>query len=127
MEILEQHVALVGYSPTPSAATVTLHRFDRAERLRRAAKGAGIAWAAALGSVFIPVAHFVLVPSFVALGAFLAWSRARAVIVVARAHGVCPDCGNEQDLEVEGAWRLPHRVSCRACHRALTLAERETA
>jgi len=123
METLERRLALTGYGPTPSTALVTLTRFDRAERLRRAAKGAGAAWAAALGSVFIPVAHFVLVPTFIALGAFLAWSRAHADIVLARAHGTCPDCGTDQDLDVHGRWSLPHRVACRACHRALTLRE----
>jgi len=123
METLELRLALTGYGRTPSTAVVTLQRFSRPERLRRAAKGAGAAWGAALASVFIPVAHFVLVPTFVALGAFLAWTRARADIVVAQAHGACPDCGVEQDLDVPGRWSLPYRVACRACHRALTLRE----
>jgi hypothetical protein len=123
MDTVERQLALTGYAETPSTATVTLHRFGRAERFRRAAKGAGAAWAAALASVFIPVAHFVLVPTFVALGAFLGWSRARAAVVVVRAHGACPDCGAEQDLDVHGRWRIPHPVACRACRRALTLRE----
>lgn len=123
METLERRLALTGYGPTPSTALVTLTRFDRAERLRRAAKGAGAAGAAALASVFIPVAHFILVPTFVALGLYLAWTRAQAEVVVAQARGACPDCGAEQDLDVHGRWSLPHRVACRACRRALTLRD----
>src|SRR5256885_6159155 len=34
--------------------------------MKRALKGLGTFWAAAIGSVFIPVAHFLLVPSFAA-------------------------------------------------------------
>ena len=123
MDTLERRFVLTGYGPEPSSARVTLHRFDRAERLRRAAKGAGAAWGAALASVFIPVAHFILVPAFAALGLYLAWSRARAEVVVAQARGACPDCGAEQDLDVHGRWSVPHRVACRACRRALTLRE----
>ena len=52
MDTLEQRLVLTGYGPTPSTAVVTLKRFNRAQRLRRSARGAGVAWVAALGSVF---------------------------------------------------------------------------
>lgn len=123
MEILERHYALTGYADTPASAAVTLHRYGRGERMRRAAKGAGAAWAAALGSVFIPVAHFVLVPTFLVLGAFLGWSRARTRVEAVRVHGRCPDCGTEQDFDAHGSWQTPYPVACQACHRALTIRE----
>ena len=51
---------LTGYSQTPTTATVTIRSFDKPERTRRAFKGLATFWGAALGSVFIPVAHFLL-------------------------------------------------------------------
>ena len=56
-----RHFQLTGYSPTPSTATVTIRSFDKPERIRRALKGLATFWGAAIGSVFIPVAHFLLV------------------------------------------------------------------
>jgi hypothetical protein len=113
---------LKGYSPTPSTATVTIRSFDRRERVRRAFKGLATFWAVALGSVFIPVAHFLLVPSFALYGAYTFVERLGATQVVMAAEGTCPDCGRAQKLETGGRWRVPRDVSCRYCQRALRIA-----
>jgi len=113
---------LTGYSPAAATATVTVQSFDKKERMRRALKGLATFWAAAIGSIFIPVAHFLLVPGFALYGAYTFVERLRAREVVMAAEGVCPDCGKPQQLEIGGRWQVPRRVACRYCQRALLIS-----
>jgi hypothetical protein len=113
---------LKGYSPTPTAATVTVRSFEKPERVRRALKGLATFWGAALGSVFIPVAHFLLVPSFALYGAYAFFDRLGARQVVMAAEGTCPDCGRVQKLDARGRWQVPTEVACRYCQRALRIS-----
>lgn len=111
-----------GYAPERTTATVTVESFDRPQRVRRAVKGIAWCWAAALGAAFIPVAHFVLVPSLGLFGVYTFFERLGAAEVATAAQGRCPDCGKEQALEVLGPWRVPRTVACRSCQRSLTLS-----
>ena len=115
---------LSGYSGTPTTATVTIQSFDRPERMRRALKGLGKFWAFAVGSVFIPVAHFLLVPAFGLFGAYTFFERLGARQVVTTAEGTCPDCGRTQQLETGagGRWRVPRDIACRYCQRSLRIS-----
>src|SRR5256885_16330960 len=113
---------LTGYSATSTVATVTVRSFDKRERIRRAMKGLATFWGAALGSVFIPVAHFLLVPSFALYGAYTFFERLGARQVVTAAEGTCPDCGTPQKLETGGRWQVPRTVACRHCQRALQIS-----
>jgi len=113
---------LSGYSPSPTTATVTIRLFEKSERVRRALKGLATFWGAALGSVFIPVAHFLLVPSFALYGAYTFFERLDARQVVTTAEGTCPDCGTPQKLETGGRWQVPRTVACRHCQRALRIS-----
>jgi hypothetical protein len=113
---------LTGYNPSPATATVTVRSFEKKERIRRALKGLGTFWAAALGSVFIPVAHFLLVPSFALYGAYAFFDRLGARQVAVAAEGTCPDCGRAQKLETGGRWQVPTEVACRHCQRMLRIS-----
>lgn len=117
-----QTYQLAGYSPTPSTATATIHSFDKPERMKRALKGLGTFWAAAIGSIFIPVAHFLLVPSFAIYGAYTFFQRLGAHQVAVAVAGTCPDCGKAQQLEIGGRWHVPRTVACRYCQRALKIS-----
>lgn len=113
---------LSGYSPSPTTATVTIRLFEKSERMRRALKGLATFWGAAIGSIFIPVAHFLLVPGFTLYGVYTFFERLGAREVVMAAEGVCPDCGKSQRLEIGGRWHVPRHVACRYCQRALRIA-----
>lgn len=73
-------------------------------------------------SVFIPIAHFVLVPSLFGIGIWQFVRRLRLHQLVRGAHGTCPDCGAEQDFELSLGLRFLQGVQCRHCHRGLTLS-----
>ncbi|MGH7605708.1 MAG: hypothetical protein ACREME_00085 [Gemmatimonadales bacterium] len=114
--------ALTGYGGQPTVATVTVRSFDRPARVRRAVKGLGACWAAALASVLIPVAHFVLVPSLLLYGAYTFWERLGTQAIATAAEGTCPDCGRAQQLETGGRWHVPRDIVCRYCQRSLHIS-----
>ena len=60
MPIEQLTLRLRGYSERPESATVAVRSYAKPERMRRAVAGLATAWGAALLSVFIPVAHFLL-------------------------------------------------------------------
>jgi hypothetical protein len=117
-----QSFILTGYQGRPTTGSVTVQTFDRGQRLRRAIAGVGKWWGVALLAVFIPVAHFVLVPSFLGYGVWQFFQRLGTVELATAARGTCPDCGTEQPLELAPRWRAPQAVTCRHCSRGLRLS-----
>ena len=112
---------LRGYGSTANDATVRVASFGRSVRLRRALSGLVLAWLLAVVCIFIPVAHFFLVPGFFALGAYLFYSRWVTRTSVTEANGTCPDCNSHQPFDISGNWNPPHRVTCNSCQRSLVL------
>ena len=111
---------LTGYSNNTTSGVARVVEFDRKARIARAGRGLFMAWAAATASVFIPVAHFLLVPAFTIGGVAVFASRIRAVQLTNAIVGSCPDCGVDQDFGSAGRWDPPHTLHCRACRRSLT-------
>ena len=66
---------LRGYGSNTCDAVVRVLSFGPSVRLRRALTGMGVAWVLAIVCVFIPVAHFFLVPGFLGFGVYLFVSR----------------------------------------------------
>ena len=118
----QRPLIITGYHGAPTSATLKIVAFDAGQRLRRAVKGWLASWGAMVVCVFVPIAHFVLVPSFFALGVWQFFRRLRQGEQVRGAHGTCPDCGAEQDFELSSGFRLPQGIQCRSCQRGLTLA-----
>jgi hypothetical protein len=115
-----QTFTLTGYhGRTPG--TVTIRTFDRPQRVRRAVAALGKWWGVALLTVLIPVAHFVLVPSFLGYGLWQFFQRLGTVELAAGARGRCPDCGMEQPLDLAPRWQTPQSVTCKHCSRGLQL------
>jgi hypothetical protein len=97
------------------------------QRLGRALAGLGMCWALALGGLFIPVAHFILVPTFVVAGIVVAVKRAREDRRLLLLRGACPRCGAAQELKPGGRFVTGRSVDCPKCHGTLTLVTGETA
>lgn len=97
-------------------ARVTVVRRSPADRLRRAALGFGMFLGIAILCVFIPIAHFVLVPGFLIAGIVFAAMRLREAATVVEVTGVCPRCGVERSFEAGGKLRAESTVSCPECH-----------
>lgn len=114
-------VRVVGYSPQPTEAVLRVDHLVPGRRVGRAVGSFAKWFVAAILSVFVPAAHFLLVPGCL-VGAFVALVvRLGQSDLVLDARGTCPDCGLEQDLDVGGTWRVPMDIACRGCRRRLTL------
>jgi hypothetical protein len=118
----DQVFLLKGFADEPARGSCTVLSFDRAGRWRRAGAGLGKWWAVAGLCVFIPVAHFVLVPSFLVFGIYQCVQRLGTSELACNARGTCPDCGVEQSLDVAPRWQAPQQVVCASCRRGLELS-----
>ena len=119
--VTRQELRLRGYGAPETVATVDVESLAPGQRLGRAVGGFGLWFLGAVAAVFIPVAHFILVPLCL-VGAFVTLVlRVGTERLIRAASGTCPDCGTRQQLDITGPWRLPKDVTCRNCHRRLTL------
>ena len=123
----EQVFVLKGFAPAPTRGTVTVISYDREARIRRAFQALATWWACAVGSIFIPVAHFGLVPGFFIFGIVQFFQRLGTHELGFDAAGTCPDCGAEQALELPPRWKVPQQITCRKCQRGLTLTAPDVA
>ena len=103
----------------PAPGTVRVREHDHAERVTRAARAAGICLILAAVSVFVPIAHFVLVPGFLIAAPIFALGRLRGRASLVALRGTCPRCREERDFEARGAFRPGIRVSCPMCSFAI--------
>ncbi|NOY63425.1 MAG: hypothetical protein GXP10_09815 [Gammaproteobacteria bacterium] len=99
--------------------------FNSSDRMRRAVKTLAIMWGIALVTLFIPLAHFVLVPAFLIMGPILAVKRYKLAEVVEKATGACPKCGDDMTIELEPEDKLPHWTYCPLCNTPLQLVDKE--
>ncbi len=102
---------------------LSIRLYSGGERGKRALVALLGMWAAAGVSVFIPIAHFVLVPGFVLAGPVLAWLRYRQDQALLHTRGVCPRCGEEVTIEMDANERLPSWRYCPQCQAAVQITE----
>jgi 4-hydroxybenzoate polyprenyltransferase len=107
-----------------SRGVVQLRSLGAAERAKRAAKMVGILWGLAVLSVFVPIAHFVLVPGFFLAGLVAAAMVYRTEIVVVGGEASCPKCGAAVSI-TPGTARWPMRETCEACQWPMTIERLE--
>ena len=117
---MTQSFSVSGFSGRITQGVCTVLSFDRSARLRRAWTALAAWWGVALGCVFIPVAHVLLVPSFFGFGIYQFIDRVRTAELTRDARGACPDCGAEQAFEL-GRRRASTQVTCAQCQRGLTV------
>jgi hypothetical protein len=109
-----------GFAPRPGTAVVIEQ--STGERVARVFTGLGMFWALTLGGLFIPVAHFVLVPVFLAAGIIMAVRRSREDRRLAEVRGPCPRCGAQQTFRASGRFAPGRSLDCPACHGTFALA-----
>ena len=118
-DVEEVPVTLTAFGATPRDATATVVNQAPRCRLARALTALGTFWGIALVVLFIPVAHFILVPTFVTAGIVMAILRAREDRRLLRVHGACPRCGIEQAFAAGGRLSREVRLDCPHCHNGL--------
>ncbi len=96
-------------------------RHPRGRRIRRAFAGLGLLWLLAAVSVFIPIAHLILVPGFFFGGIGLFVIRWRRKDRFEPFEACCPVCGETGTWDLEESAELPLRLHCPSCEAALIL------
>lgn len=94
-----------GREPTP--AVVRLQRVSKRGRTYAALKALGACWLAGVAAVFLPLLHFILVPSLLLLGPLMFFWKLSEHVTLLAADGPCPACGAA----------ILHRVKLRASER----------
>ena len=97
--------------------------YDSGDRIQRALLRLALLWALAGLSLFIPLAHFVLVPGFLIAGPVAAVMVYRSTQARDRAEGRCPVCGEEISIKLEAKDEIPKWTYCPACNAALQITE----
>jgi len=105
----------------PSPARVKLRRMNRPARMIAALRALGLCWLAAIAAVFVPVLHFVLVPSLLLGGplAFL-WKLGEQVTLLS-ADGTCPACHAPIAHRVKQRAAEHTNIRCDHCGRNIDL------
>ena len=117
----ERPASLTAFGFASRQAAAVIVEQAPAQRFLRVLTGLGLFWGLALCGLFIPVAHFVLVPTFVAAGIIVAVRRAREDRRLILVRGACPRCGAEQEFRPGGRFMSGRSIPCPHCHGNLTL------
>jgi len=112
---------LSAFGAPPRLVTATVLQQSSQRRATRALAALGVFWGLAAVAVFLPVAHFVLVPAFLAAGAITAGLRLREDRRLLSVRGVCPRCHVDQEFPAEQRFSQEQTLDCPRCHTHLTL------
>ena len=105
----------------PAPAIVRMQPRDRRARIARALRTLAACWGLAIAAVFVPVLHFVLVPSLLVAGPLLSLQKLGEAQSMLSAAGACPACGAPQEFPLARPWRARVSLRCTACGRAIAL------
>ena len=113
---VEKHaIFITAFGKGAQAGELRVRLWPAKERTLRVLKGLLGCWALGSLALFIPIAHFVLVPGFFFGGIVIAfrWSGQKSTFI--EACGPCPECGDSQRFKVRGKFLLPKEASCPSC------------
>ncbi len=120
-ELRDETLRLPAFGRPPRDIVVRIRAWRPAERVTRTLAGWLGCWALAAITLFIPVAHVLLVPGFFIAGIVLLGRRSREDQSFVDGHGACPACGMEQTFRLRGKVVLPKQTSCPGCRARLVL------
>lgn len=89
--------------------------FNGGDRLGRAFGAFAVCLLFAVVAVFIPIAHFVLVPGLIILGLFMFVSRYRAQSAAQNITVTCPVCEQAVTIKLDAEQQPPFYCYCSNC------------
>ncbi len=109
------------FDSPPTTAVLVVREFTAAARWKRAVLAWIGCWGAAVAAVFLPVLHFVLVPTLLFAAPFAARRMFAQRRVLLSVRGRCPACAAALDTTLPGGDPRVQPVRCDACGRSLEL------
>jgi hypothetical protein len=114
MSKIEIEVVVLSDADKRNLTEIEFVRYPFKDRLRDGLKKGGMFWGAAVLSVFVPVAHFVLVPLFLLLGVLSLYKQLQFPQVIKSGEFKCPNCSEKIPLE-SLSFHWPIRKDCPKC------------
>ncbi len=118
--LYELQVVLSSSHGKTNPGVAIVQEFSQRERWKRAVKILGLLWGLCIVSVLIPIAHFVLVPSFLLAGPFVAIHIFKTKDMITGGTGACPSCGNVFSI-VKAPLKWPLTDLCEACQSSVSI------
>lgn len=105
-----------------TVGNVETKTLTKSERLAFALKKAGLFWGIGIACIFIPVFHFVLVPTAILVGIFAFYRELGLAQQITQGTLICPVC--QKSLEVNQApFEWPKRMDCQTCQTRVLIEE----
>ncbi len=120
-ELRLERISMIGNEKGKSAAELSTKLFSPGERTAQALKILGLCWLLAGITLFIPIAHFFLVPLFLVAGPIMAFNKYRVESAADSATGDCPECREFVSISLDSADKLPKWTYCPKCSKPLHL------
>ncbi len=108
-----------------SEGTVVVHDRNPASRLSRGLIALAICWGIGAICIFIPLFHFVAVPTMVITGIVLFALRLREGVSIVEVRGYCPSCKEEKIFPAGGRFHDHRTVRCNQCAEKMELIEHQ--
>jgi len=121
---VEVSIFLTGFGAAASEGTATMVVHPVGRRIGRALLTLGVCWTVAVAAVFIPLAHFVLVPGLLIGGVILAMIRVRLTGTFRNVRGSSRRCRVQQTFVSARQSRREWRVDWPNCGGRVTLNPR---
>lgn len=99
--------------------------FDQGDCIKRGLQRLGFFWLLAGITLFIPLAHFVLVPGFLIAGPVIAYLTFKTTQVRDHTTGACPACDTGIKINMDGKDELPKWTYCPSCNMPLQITRAE--
>jgi len=121
-QIEQRAVTLQDNDSHRQAARLQITHYDQTDRVKRTLQRLGFFWLLAGITLFIPIAHFVLVPGFLIAGPVMAYLTYQTREVRNHTTGTCPACGAADiTLPMEAKDTLPKWSYCPDCNAPLQI------
>ncbi|MDH5325348.1 MAG: hypothetical protein OEZ68_02285 [Gammaproteobacteria bacterium] len=121
MPTQEQQTVTIQQGDSHSEAVLYWQQFSKQDRLKRALAALAICWLAAGVTLFIPILHFILVPSLLLTGPILFYVKFKQEDLMEKVDGVCTDSGEAVTIELESNAKLPLWTYCPACKKSIQI------
>jgi hypothetical protein len=94
--------------------SIELIHWTPPQRTVRALKMLGMFWGFAVLAVFLPIVHFVLVPTFLILGPIMAYGTYKQDAGIVAKNLICPECGETLKVSAQ-KMKWPLLLTCDNC------------